>query len=64
MVNMTDYAAKIERLIADDIATIRSAMDANDMEYLHWVLKYGTGYANAGFEAITTEYNERTWENK
>jgi hypothetical protein len=64
MVNMNEYEAKMERLIADDIATIRSAMDANDVEYLYWVLKYGTGYANAGFEAITAEYNDRTWENE
>ena len=53
----------IERLVADDIATIKSAMEQNDAEYLYYILLDGKGgYNHWTLREIIDEYNSRTWE--
>jgi hypothetical protein len=54
----------IERLIADDIATIWQAMQENDVEYLHYILLKGKGYENMTLRELIDEYNSRTWEDE
>jgi hypothetical protein len=52
----------IEKLIEDDILTIKSAMYQGDTEYLYHILADGIGYHSWTDEQIKVEYNERTWE--
>ena len=52
----------IEKLIADDILTIKSAMYNNDYEYLYHILGDGMGYNSWTDKQIEIEYNDRTWE--
>jgi hypothetical protein len=52
----------IDRLIEDDIATIRNGFENNDAEYLHSILLNGKGYDNMTLREIIDEYNSRTWE--
>ncbi len=52
----------VDRLIADDIATIKAAMEQNDAEYLYYILKTRDGYDNWTLRQIIDEYNSRTWE--
>lgn len=52
----------IDKLIADDILTIKSALMHNDAEYLYHILADGIGYNNMTTVQIEIEYNERTWE--
>lgn len=54
----------IERLIADDIATIKSGLNEGDAEYLYLILKHGKGYDNMTLREIIDEYNSRTWEDE
>jgi len=53
----------IDKLIDDDIATIKSGMANNDFKYLSNCLLYGTGYSSWTDEELRQEYNDRTWEN-
>lgn len=59
---MTRIEEMIEKLIADDILTIKSAMLNNDCEYLYHILADGMGYNAWTDTQIEMEYNERTWE--
>ena len=52
----------IERLIADDILTIKSALMNNDTAYLYDILADGIGYNCMTSAQIEIEYNDRTWE--
>jgi hypothetical protein len=52
----------VERLIADDIATIKQGMDTGDAEYLYDILLNGVGYDKQTLREIIDEYNARTWE--
>lgn len=54
----------IDRLIADDVATILSAMHSGDTEYLEDCLRYKDGYENWTLRQIIDEFNSRTWENE
>jgi hypothetical protein len=54
----------IEKLINDDILTIKSAMYNNDHEYLYNILGDGMGYNSWTDKQIEIEYNDRTWENE
>jgi hypothetical protein len=52
----------IQKLVDDDILTIKSAMYNNDYEYLYHILADGIGYNNMTSVQIEIEYEERTWE--
>jgi hypothetical protein len=54
----------IDRMIADDIVAIRSAMHQNDVAYLYDILADGIGYNNMTCAQIEIEYEDRTWENE
>jgi hypothetical protein len=59
---MTILEEMIEKLIDDDIATIKLAMYQNDYEYLSNILADGMGYSNWLPTQIVKEFNSRTWE--
>jgi putative AlgH/UPF0301 family transcriptional regulator len=52
----------IEKLIEDDILTIKSAMSNRDYEYLYHILADGIGYNSWTDEQVKAEYEERSWE--
>ena len=52
----------IDRLIADDIATIKQGLEEGDAEYLYNILMYGIGYDKQTLREVIDEYNSRTWE--
>jgi putative AlgH/UPF0301 family transcriptional regulator len=52
----------IDKLVADDILTIKFAMMNNDSEYLYHILCDGMGYNSWTDKQIEIEFNERTWE--
>lgn len=52
----------IDRLVADDIATIRQGLNEGDAEYLYNILMNGIGYDKQTLREIIDEYNSRTWE--
>ena len=54
----------IDRLIEDDIATIKAGLEEGDAEYLYNILLYGTGYDKQTLREIIDEYNSRTWEDE
>ena len=54
--------AMIERLVEDDIQTIKDAMQNRDIEYLDFILKDGVGYNRMSDESLIEEFNNRTWE--
>ena len=54
--------AMIERLVEDDIQTIKDAMQNRDIEYLDFILKDGVGYNRMSDESLIQEFNNRTWE--
>lgn len=54
--------AMINRLVDDDIETIREAMQKNDVEYLAYILCFQTGYYKMSDEALITEFKNRLWE--
>jgi len=57
-----DRHSMVDRLIADDIATIKQAFEENDTEYLYNILLLGIGYDKQTLREIIDEYNTRTWE--
>ena len=59
---MLNREKMIERLIADDIATIKQGLENNDAEYLYFILLKGKGYENMTLREVIDEYNSRTWE--
>ena len=54
--------AMIERLVEDDIQTIKDAMQNRDIEYLDFILRDGVGYNRMSAESLIQEFNNRTWE--
>ena len=54
--------AMIERLVEDDIQTIKDAMQNRDIEYLDFILRDGIGYNKMSDESLIEEFNNRTWE--
>jgi len=52
----------VERLIADDITTIKIGFEQGDAEYLYDILMSGIGYDKQTLREIIDEYNSRTWE--
>jgi hypothetical protein len=54
----------IDRLIGDDIATIKAGFEQNDVEYLYFILLSGKGYDNMTLREIIDEYASRTWEDE
>ena len=57
-----DRKAMIERLVEDDIQTIRDAMQNRDVEYLDFILRDGIGYNKMSDDGLIEEFNNRTWE--
>jgi len=57
-----DRHSMVDRLIEDDIATIKQAFEENDTEYLYNILLLGIGYDKQTLREIIDEYNSRTWE--
>jgi len=57
-----DRHSMIERLICDDIATIKAGLEQGDAEYLYNILMDGIGYDKQTLREIIDEYNSRTWE--
>ena len=54
--------AMIERLVEDDIQTIKDAMQNRDIEYLDFILRSGIGYNKMSDESLIEEFENRTWE--
>jgi len=52
----------VDRLIADDIATIKQGLAEGDAEYLYNILLYGIGYDKQTLREVIDEYISRTWE--
>ena len=52
----------VQRLIQDDIATIKSAFEVNDTDYLYDILLNNIGYDKQTLREIIDEFNTRTWE--
>jgi len=59
-----DRHSMVDRLIEDDIATIKQAFEENDTEYLYNILLLGIGYDKQTLREIIDEYNARTWEDE
>ena len=57
-----DRHSMVERLIADDITTIKLGLEQGDAEYLYDILMSGIGYDKQTLREIIDEYNSRTWE--
>jgi len=57
-----DRHSMVERLIADDITTIKIGLEQGDAEYLYDILMSGIGYDKQTLREIIDEYNFRTWE--
>jgi len=57
-----DRSSMIDRLIADDITTIKAGLEEGDAEYLYNILMNGIGYDKQTLREIIDEYNSRTWE--
>ena len=54
----------LNRLVEDDIETIREAMKNNDVEYLDYSLRFGIEYDKMSDEELFAEFENRTWENE
>ena len=54
--------AMINRLVEDDIETIRQAMQHDDVEYLTYILYYVIGYRRMSDQELVSEFENRTWE--
>ena len=52
----------VDRLIEDDIATIKAGVEEGDFEYLDSILFNGIGYDKQTLREVIDEYNSRTWE--
>jgi len=57
-----DRSSMIDRLIADDITTIKAGLEEGDAEYLYNILMNGIGYDKQTLREVIDEYNSRTWE--
>ena len=60
--------AMIDRLVEDDIQTIKNAMQNREIEYLDFyldfILRSGIGYNKMSDESLIEEFENRTWENE
>ena len=58
--------AMIDRLVEDDIQTIKNAMQNREIEYLDFyldfILRSGIGYNKMSDESLIEEFENRTWE--
>ena len=54
--------AMIDRLVEDDIQTIKDAMQNRDIEYLDFILRSGIGYNKMSDKSLIEEFDNRTWE--
>ena len=54
--------AMINRLVEDDIETIRQAMQHDDVQYLTYILYYAIGYRRMSDQELVSECENRTWE--
>lgn len=54
----------VDRLIADDISTIKQGIADGDAEYLYNILLQGIGYDKQTLREIIDEYNSRTWSDE
>jgi hypothetical protein len=52
----------IDRLVEDDIVTIKEAMQHNDTEYLDYILRSGVAYNKMSDEELLAEFENRSWE--
>ena len=59
-----DRGSMIDRLIADDITTIKQGLEEGDAEYLYNILMNGIGYDKQTLREVIDEYNSRTWEDE
>lgn len=57
-----DRHSMVEKLIADDITTIKQGLDQGDAEYLYNILLNGIGYDKQTLREVIDEYISRTWE--
>lgn len=57
-----DRYSMVQRLISDDISTIKQGLEEGDAEYLYNILLNGIGYDKQTLREIIDEYNSRTWE--
>ena len=57
-----DRHSMVDRLIADDITTIKQNLMEGDAEYLYNILLHGIGYDKQTLREVIDEYNTRTWE--
>jgi hypothetical protein len=65
--NKEDYlalrkASMIDRLVEDDIVTIKEGMQNNDIEYLDYILRSGVAYNKMTDEELLAEFENRSWE--
>ena len=54
----------INRLVEDDIETIKQGIQNNDIEYLDYILRSGVAYNKMSDEELVAEFENRTWENE
>ena len=57
-----DRKAMIDRLVDDDIQTIRDAMQNRDVEYLDFILRDGIGYNKMSDDELIQAFDNREWE--
>lgn len=54
----------INRLVDDDIQTIRYSIAYNNVDYLNNILRNGIGYEKMTDKGIVEEFFNRSWEDK
>jgi hypothetical protein len=54
----------VQRLIEDDITTIKQGFEVGDTDYLYDILLNNIGYDKQTLREIIDEFNTRTWENE
>jgi hypothetical protein len=59
-----DRHSMVERLIEDDITTIKQGFEVGDTDYLYDILLNNIGYDKQTLREIIDEFNTRTWENE
>jgi hypothetical protein len=52
----------VQRLIQDDITTIKQGFEVGDTDYLYDILLHNIGYDKQTLREIIDEFNTRTWE--
>jgi hypothetical protein len=59
-----DRHSMVQRLIEDDITTIKQGFEVGDTDYLYDILLNNIGYDKQTLREIIDEFNTRTWENE